>query len=105
MGRNIRTGAMLLTPLLTNRCTVCFINNHPLAHPTLTHPPTRPSVPRRQNAGERERVSVEELGEFLVFTIADFCDQLMSWQVGRSVKSVWPVNSCCAESCTLVVIQ
>lgn len=26
-------------------------------------------------------MGVYELGQFLVFTIADFCDQLMSWQV------------------------
>jgi hypothetical protein len=46
------------------------------------HPCLRPA-PQRLNikTGERERVGVYELGQFLVFTIADFCDQLFSWQV------------------------
>lgn len=32
-------------------------------------------------SGAREPVGVYELGQFLVFTVADFADQLFSWQV------------------------
>ncbi|KAI8466149.1 MAG: hypothetical protein J3K34DRAFT_434644 [Monoraphidium minutum] len=60
---------------------------------------------RNIKTGERERVGVYELGQFLVFTIADFCDQLMSWQddmfentdgllryAGHEPKILWPAE-------------
>jgi len=79
MGRNIRTGAWMggWVDGWMDGSMFQISGSHAKATPSRQTPtPNNPT-------GESERVGVYELGQFIVFTIADFCDQLMSWQVGR----------------------